>query len=314
MPPRDAPPSPSSCTSAVGRHRVPGERHVVLVDDRHHDLGRRCHVGARGSAFAGLVVRTFDSRRRRRRQRRSSRSGHRTLHRCGAAVRLRRPAVRQPPIALASRRRVVHIAGSAHVGPGGVGRRRHACRATAARPRAGPAPRGPRSGPRRRPHTTAAPAGAGAHTGSERERDERHDHGQLGERGEERRSPVCADSAALEKDQAGRPVAPERPRVPSGSPTRRATPSSSPVPREWIPRDARGHAVGGGSTATARFTRTWGRAARAGCTAYERGAGSERSVRGSDGRRSSTRMASVNWSTERAVARWSRRRSQYCAK
>ena len=69
-----------------------------------------------------------------------------------------------------------------------------------------------------------------------------------------------------------------------------------------------------GSDATARLTSTCGRAVRAGCTAYERGAGSERSVRGRGSRRSSTRIASLNCSTERAVATWSRRRTQYCTK
>ena len=65
---------------------------------------------------------------------------------------------------------------------------------------------------------------------------------------------------------------------------------------------------------SARFTSTWGRAARAGVTAYERGWGVERSEAGSGLRRSRTRIDSENWSTERAVARCSRRRTQYCTK
>ena len=44
------------------------------------------------------------------------------------------------------------------------------------------------------------------------------------------------------------------------------------------------------------------------------GAASERSVPGRVSRRSSTRIASLNCSTERAVATWSRRRTQYCTK
>jgi len=64
----------------------------------------------------------------------------------------------------------------------------------------------------------------------------------------------------------------------------------------------------------ARFTTTSAREGRAGLTEYERGVGSDRSDSGNGVRRSSTRIASENRSTDRAVARCSRRPTQCWSK
>ncbi len=74
--------------------------------------------------------------------------------------------------------------------------------------------------------------------------------------------------------------------------------------------DAGSDAGAASGACAARLTRISARAGRAGLTAYERGCGTERSGAASGERTSRTLIDSENRSTERAVARCSRRRTQ----
>ncbi len=128
------------------------------------------------------------------------------------------------------------------------------------------------------------------------------------------RSPAAADRRAT-RGTATRTVD-SAPSMIMARVRRAAARSSTAVSRALVTAVSRARRPGeaGTSADAARFTRIWARAGRAGLTAYERGCGVERSAAGSGLRRSRTRIDSENWSTDRAVARCSRRRTQYCTK